>query len=109
MGHDEQLQRGPHRTYTDLRVVADELERDEHLTIGVIVDGAFVPIAQHPLGSIEQMKARWNELGGTKVNAVSGTALQGLENRLANLERAALAAGLELDQPAPPAPPAAGE
>jgi len=99
MSDTDQQPLGPHRTYQDLRVVADTEERDEHLTIGVIIDGAFVPIAQQPLGLIEAMKTRWNGLGGTKVESHADAAVQQLEDRVATLERAALAAGQKLDKP----------
>lgn len=92
MNADEQQQAAPARTYTDLKVVADELERPEHLTIGVIFDGAFVPIAQQPLGLIEQMKTRWNNLGGIQVDSGTETRVKELEDRLAAVERAQLAA-----------------
>lgn len=37
---------------TDLKVVASELERAGHVTLGVIYDGVFLPIAQHKLGHV---------------------------------------------------------
>lgn len=37
---------------TDLKVVASELERAGHVTIGVIYDDVFLPIAQHKLGHV---------------------------------------------------------
>lgn len=36
----------------DLKVVASELERAGHVTIGVIYDGVFLPIVQHKLGHV---------------------------------------------------------
>lgn len=96
--------RSPGR-FKALHVVADTVERDEHLTIGVLIDGAFIPIAQHPLGYVESQKQRWNEIGGSHVDDAVGSSTQHLEDRLAKLERALIAAGVELEEPAP----AAGE
>jgi hypothetical protein len=97
----------PHRVYRDLRVVADTLEHPENLTIGVIVDGAFVPIAQHNFGAVEQMKTRWNDLGGVHVEGGDTAALAEHENRLAELERKHLALEAQVKQLAPKKPPAA--
>ena len=36
----------------DLKVVASLLEREGHVTYGVLHDGVFVPIAQHKLGHL---------------------------------------------------------
>lgn len=36
----------------DLKVVASELERAGHVTIGVIYNDVFLPIAQHKLGHV---------------------------------------------------------
>jgi hypothetical protein len=109
MAADENVQAGPHRTYEDLRVVADYEERPEHVTIGVIIDGAFVPIAQQSAGLVEAMKQRWNDLGGTQVKSHTESSASALEDRVAALERAALAAGKKLDKPATPRKPAAGK
>lgn len=38
---------------TELSVYASDLERDGHVTIGVMLDGAFVPIAQHKTGLLD--------------------------------------------------------
>lgn len=95
-------QKGPHRRYKALHVVADTVERDEHLTLGVLVDGAFIPIAQHPLGYVNSQIDRWSNLGGTLVDSQVEQMSSALETRLANLERAVMAAGVEI----PGVPPA---
>jgi hypothetical protein len=107
MSADEQQPAGPARTYQDLRVVADLLERDEHLTIGVIYEGAFVPIAVQPLGFIEQFKTRWNGLGGIAVDSQTEARVQVLEDRIAGLERDVIAAAAAAKAAAkPPSKPA---
>jgi len=95
--------------FTDLKVVASQLEREGHTTIGVILDGAFVPIAQHANGLVERMVSRWSGLGGTKVASFVESAVSGLETRLAELEQshALLAAKVSASAPPPAAPPAA--
>lgn len=42
---------------TDLKVVASELERAGHVTIGVIYNDVFLPIAQHKLGHVVNFAA----------------------------------------------------
>jgi hypothetical protein len=81
----------PARTYRSLHVVADELEHDGHIVIGAILDGALVPIAHQAAGLVDQMKARWSGLGGVQVDDLAETAVAGLADRIAALERAVLA------------------
>jgi hypothetical protein len=99
----------PAEQLTDLKVVASKLERAGHHTIGVIIDGAFVPIAQHVDGLVEAMKTRWSALGGTQVDSFVETAVTGLETRLASLEQAhaLLEAKVNAAAPAPAPAPAA--
>ncbi|HEY4441647.1 MAG TPA: hypothetical protein VGN14_14405 [Candidatus Elarobacter sp.] len=109
MAANDNTQKSAHRSYRSLPVVVDYDEHPERVTVGVLVDGAFVPIAQHDKGAVEQMKTRWSELGGTAVEDDETVRSGALEQRVAALERAALAAGQTLDAPAPPPPPPASE
>jgi hypothetical protein len=98
----------PHRVYRDLRVVADTEEYPGHLVIGVLVDGALVPIATQPLGLVDAIKTRWSDLGGAHAEPTDSAATASLEQRVATLERAALSAGKTLEKPPakPKTPPA---
>lgn len=58
--------------YTDLQVVADDTEREGHLTIGVLVDGVFVPIAQHKTGHVAQAVAAQADLPAPVVESEHG-------------------------------------
>jgi len=109
MGVDEQQQQQPARVYRDLRVVADQLEHEGHVVFGVIYEGAFVPLGHRALGDLEAMKRRWNDLGGVHATAEDAETVQSLETRLAQLERAALANGWQLDQQQQPPPPPPSE
>lgn len=68
-------------------VVVSKTERPGHTTIGVVIDGAFVPIAQHVDGLVEAAKQRWNELGPIVPETDTGSSVAELQNRVAELER----------------------
>lgn len=94
---DEQTHR-----HVDLPVVLKLDERPGHHTFGVILDGAFVPIAQHVDGHVEGMKARWSELGGVVADSPERSSVGTLEDKVAELERQVL----ELTAKPKPAAPA---
>lgn len=92
-----------HNRHTDLPVVVKLDEREGHHTYGVVHDGAFVPIAQHVDGIVEQAKQRWSEAGGVVAESDGSRSVGNLEDRVAELERQLLELQAKVDKP-PPAP-----
>lgn len=88
--------------HNDLPVVVKLDEREGHHTFGVILDGAFVPIAQQLDGHVDGMKARWSELGGVVAESPETSSVGTLEDKVAELERKVLE--LEAKQKPTPAP-----
>lgn len=90
----------PHRRYEDLPVVVDYDEYPGFALVCAVVDGTLVPLGHHSVGDLEQMQKRWSDLGGAHADTPDAATNQGLQDRLAKLERAAIANGWQLDQPA---------